>query len=36
MEPMTKTAMAKRKIFFAPNLSAIQPLIGMKMASDTI
>ncbi|MDP9761040.1 hypothetical protein QE433_003852 [Agrobacterium tumefaciens] len=36
IEPTTKTPMAKRKIFFAPYLSAIQPLMGMKIASDTI
>lgn len=36
MDPTTKTPMAKRKIFLAPYLSAIQPLIGMKIARDTI
>ena len=36
IEPTTKTQMASRKMFFAPNLSAIQPLIGMKTASDTM
>ncbi|MNZ82358.1 hypothetical protein D3C78_1010540 [compost metagenome] len=36
IDPTTKTPMAKRKIFFAPYLSAIQPLMGMKIASATI
>jgi len=35
MEPTTKTAIAARNTFLAPKRSAIQPLIGMKMASDT-
>jgi hypothetical protein len=35
-DPMTKTSRARRKIFFAPNRSAIQPLIGMKIASATM
>ena len=35
IEPMTKTAMAMRKTRFAPNWSATQALIGMKMASET-
>ncbi|EFM63679.1 Hypothetical protein BROD_0230 [Brucella sp. NF 2653] len=35
MEPTTKTAIAARNTFFAPNLSAIQPLTGMKTASAT-
>ena len=34
-EPMTNTAMAARNMFLAPKRSAIQPLIGMKMASET-
>ena len=34
-EPSTKTRSAMRKMFFAPNLSAIQPLIGMKTPSAT-
>ncbi len=34
-EPSMKTTMAQRKTFFAPNRSAIHPLTGMKMASDT-
>ena len=35
IEPITKMAMATRKMLVAPNRSAIQPLMGMKMASDT-
>ena len=35
IEPTTKTAMARRKMLVAPKRSAIQPEIGMKMASDT-
>ena len=34
-EPAMKTAIAARNTFLAPNRSAIQPLIGMKIASDT-
>ncbi len=34
-EPRAKTAIAARNTFLAPKRSAIQPLIGMKMASDT-
>ncbi|MCY1240873.1 hypothetical protein D9M72_537420 [compost metagenome] len=36
MEPAMKTRIAARKIFLAPKRSAIQPLKGMKIASDTI
>ena len=35
IEPSTKTPIAARNTRLAPNRSAIQPLIGMKMASDT-
>ncbi len=35
IEPTTNTPMAMRKILPAPNLSAVQPEIGMKIASDT-
>jgi hypothetical protein len=35
IEPSTKTPMAERKMRLAPNLSAIQPLTGMKMATET-
>ncbi len=35
-DPITKTRMAMRKIFLAPKRSAIQPLMGMKIASATI
>ncbi len=31
-EPSVKTAMAEAKTRLVPNLSAIQPLIGMKTA----
>ena len=34
-EPSTKTPIAMRKMFLAPNRSHIQPEIGMKMASAT-
>ena len=34
-EPSMKTPMAVRKTFLAPKRSAIQPLTGMKTASDT-
>ena len=34
-EPRTNTTMARRKMFFAPNRSDIQPEIGMKTASAT-
>ncbi|MNL85994.1 hypothetical protein D3C87_2145160 [compost metagenome] len=34
-EPSMNTKIARRKMFLAPNRSAIQPLIGMKMASAT-
>jgi len=36
IEPITKTRIAMRKIFLAPKRSAIQPLIGMNMASATM
>src|SRR5688500_4165119 len=35
IEPTMNTAMAARKTLVEPNRSAIQPEIGMKMASDT-
>ena len=35
IEPATKTRIAMRNTRFAPNLSAIQPLTGMKIASAT-
>ena len=35
IEPTTKTPIATRKTFFAPKRSAIQPEIGMKIASAT-
>ena len=35
IEPRMKTSNAIRKMFFAPNLSAIQPLMGMKTPSAT-
>lgn len=35
-EPAMKTRIAARKMRFAPNRSAIQPLRGMKIASATI
>ena len=35
IEPSVKTTMAERKIVRAPNLSAAQPLAGMKMASES-
>ncbi len=35
MDPSTNTTIAARKTFFAPNLSAIQPLTGMKTARET-
>ena len=34
-EPSVKTTMAARNTVRAPNRSAIQPLIGMKTASDS-
>ncbi len=34
-DPAMKTTMARRKMFFDPKRSAIQPLIGMKIASAT-
>ena len=34
-EPTMKTPIAARNTFLAPKRSAIQPLIGMKIASDT-
>ncbi len=33
IDPMMKTAMARRKTVRAPNRSAVQPLPGMKIAS---
>lgn len=35
IEPSTKTTIAMRKMFLAPKRSAIQPEIGMKIASAT-
>ena len=35
IEPATKTPIATRKTRLAPNRSPIQPLIGMKTASET-
>ncbi len=35
IEPSTKTAIAARKTVRAPNRSAVQPLAGMKIASDS-
>src|SRR5690606_4649018 len=34
-DPSMKTKIASRKIFLAPKRSAIHPLIGIKIASDT-
>src|SRR6476646_9949534 len=35
IEPSTNTAMAARNTVRAPNRSAVQPLIGMKTASES-
>ena len=35
IEPSTKTQMAKRKTLRAPKRSAVQPLAGMQMASES-
>ena len=35
IEPITNTPIAARNTLRAPNRSAIQPLIGMNMASET-
>ena len=35
IEPSTKTAMAARNTVRAPNRSAVQPLAGMKIASES-